>query len=631
MKLSKKFVLLFLLTIVSVSLCACGSNTKSSSKNTENKDKYVVNETKLKELTDNYKQDNASLEFDNKSWSYDETNNVYWKINIGYCTTPETTEFETMGIFVPGEYMKSEKNSDGTYTCTINTEGKVGNYTAKTAPIVFPLNTPGYAPQASPTDYNYDTVSSYIKEGMIYAYAGMRGKNNGYDDNNKLTYTGGAPWGVTDLKAAVRYYKFNSEILPGDTNSMFTFGHSGGGAQSSLMGASGDNELYFEYLASIGAAIYDKNNKYLSDTICGAMCWCPVTSLDYADAAYEWNMGQFSSTDTRAPEIWTSKLSKELAKSFADYLNKLKLKDEKGTVLTLKESDSGIYTSGTYYDYMVSVVEQSLNNFLSDTTFPYTKEASKYMAGMNAGDQNCAKNSPSGSPSGMKPSGSRPSGMKPGGTAEESKTYETVEDYIKDLNSEEEWVKYDADKNTATITNLESFVKYCKPATKGVPAFDNLDRSAPENYVFGTDEEDALHFDAVTSKLLEKNQTDYSSLSDWNESYVKDYSDDLKSVDKLGNDIEYRQNMYNPMYYLLDYYDGYKKSIPCDYWRIRTGINQGDAASTVEVNLTLALQQYKNIKDVDFQSVWGQGHTMAERTGNSTDNFIAWINKCLNK
>ena len=27
-------------------------------------------------------------------------------------------------------------------------------------------------------------------------------------------------------------------------------------------------------------------------------------------------------------------------------------------------------------------------------------------------------------------------------------------------------------------------------------------------------------------------------------------------------------------------------------------------------------------------TVWGQGRTMAERTGSSTANFIAWVNEC---
>jgi len=37
-----------------------------------------------------------------------------------------------------------------------------------------------------------------------------------------------------------------------------------------------------------------------------------------------------------------------------------------------------------------------------------------------------------------------------------------------------------------------------------------------------------------------------------------------------------------------------------------------------------ALQALGNTK-VDFATVWGQGHTMAERTGDGAANFIAWV------
>jgi endo-1,4-beta-D-glucanase Y len=83
-----------------------------------------------------------------------------------------------------------------------------------------------------------------------------------------------------------------------------------------------------------------------------------------------------------------------------------------------------------------------------------------------------------------------------------------------------------------------------------------------------------------------------------------------------------RLDMYNPMYYLSSYYQGYKTSSVAPYWRIRTGINQGDTALTTETNLSLALGQYSGVKNVDFATVWAQAHTMAERTGDSTTNFI---------
>ena len=142
---------------------------------------------------------------------------------------------------------------------------------------------------------------------------------------------------------------------------------------------------------------------------------------------------------------------------------------------------------------------------------------------------------------------------------------------------------------------------------------------------------DALHFDFTVSNLLTANQTTYSASSDWKATILDAYTADLKAVDALGNGSQYRQNMYNPMYYLLPYYAGYQKSTVAAHWRIRTGIDQGDTALTVETNLMLALQKDSSVKDVDFATVWGQGHVMAERTGNSTDNFIAWVNQVVSK
>ena len=47
----------------------------------------------------------ASLTLDSSNWSYDSTNNVYYQIGVTYCTTPASTTYETLGIYVPGEYM----------------------------------------------------------------------------------------------------------------------------------------------------------------------------------------------------------------------------------------------------------------------------------------------------------------------------------------------------------------------------------------------------------------------------------------------------------------------------------------------------------------------------------------------
>ena len=567
-----------------------------------------------------------ALTFNNSTWNYDADNDVYWQIGVQYAATPETTEYETLGIYVPGAYMTATANSDGTFTAALNEQGAINGFTAKTAPMVLPVNTPGYSAQQAPTAYGYDEISNFLKAGFIYVHAGMRGKANGYDASGNLTYSGGAPWGVTDFKAAVKFIRYNKEVLPGNTDSVFAFGMSGGGAQTSVIGASGDSELYFPYLESIGAAMYDANGQYISDAVTGAMAWCPITSLDYADGAYEWNMGQYASAETRAEGTWTSALSKDLAASYAEYINALGVKDENGNVLVLQESESGIYAAGSYYDYLMKTVETSLNNFLADTTFPYTESTGGFPGGGMPGGGT--------PPAGEMPQGTPPAGMKPGagGPPEATSTiYQTVQEYMDALNKDGQWVAYDTATNTAKVTSLVGFVNSQKNPSKSVGAFDALGRSAAENDAFGNDENDFLHFDSVLANLLSANQATYAAASAWDATYVDAYTTDLQALDKFGNSIQYRMNSYNPMYYLMPYYDGYQTSTVAKYWRINTGIKQGDTATTVEMNLALALENYDGVEDVRFTTVWGQGHTKAERTGDSDTNFIAWVTEITQK
>jgi hypothetical protein len=590
----------------------------------------------------------ALSKIDSSKWNYNEEDGVYWQVGISYCENPADEKYETLGIFVPEAYLNGTDNGDGTYTCQLNAEGTVNEYTAASAPIVIPVNTPGYAAMDAPTDY-VSSSSDYTKAGFVYVNAGCRGRD------------AGAPAGVTDLKAAVRYIRYNEGNIAGSMERIFTFGMSGGGAQSALMGATGDSELYSSYLAAIGAV------EGVSDAVAGSMCWCPITNLDYADEAYEWNMGI---TRTGLDDD-TQALSDNMAEAFAEYINELGLKDSEGNVLALTESEDGIYQAGSYYDYVKSEVERSLNNFLADTTFPYTAgSAGGFMHGAGGrgdfdgelpdrgnrddldgelpdrgnrddldgelpdlGDMDGADENLTGGRGGFKKD---KNGAAGGGYIDENgemqddginrntngtdtmdnTTYETAQDYIDSLNQDNTWVIYDSETNTATITSVEDFVIKCKNASKNVGAFDDLDATQGENTLFGYGDGEGAHFDSVMAELLKDNET-----------YGDSYAADLEKTDALGNTVDYRVNMYNPMYYLSEYYDGYQTSNVAQYWRIRTGITQGDTALSTEMNLTLALENYG--RDVDFETVWGAGHTMAERTGNSTENFIAWVNECL--
>ena len=620
---TKKYTALCLSGILAISTAAYGSTETEDAVQTA----VTSEESTAAESTD-VEVSSVLEQIDMTKWLYNADDDVYYQTGISYCSNPADASYETLAVFVPGAYMTGTENGDGTYTCEMSADGEINGYTAETAPIVMPINTPGYSAQSALTDYT--NVSSYTDAGFVYVHAGCRGRDSG------------APAGVTDLKAAIRYIRWCDEQLAGDAERIFTFGMSGGGAQSDIVGATGDSTLYDAYLEAIGAV------EGVSDAVYGSMCWCPITNLDSADAAYEWMMG--STRDGLSEE--EQAISDALAESYADYINAAGIQDENGTVLTLEASEDGIYQAGSYYEYLKGVIEQSLNNFLADTEFPYDASSSGGNGGFGGGrpDGDFGGN---GGPGGGRPDGDfggnggpggdfggngAPSGdfeteMQSDGAAPDnisrtgsssgislSGTYETAEDYIAALNADGEWVTYDAETNTATITSIEAFVKAFKSASKSLGAFDQLDEGQGENELFGYGDGNGTHFDATLAAILETLGNDAAA----------DYAEDLTTTDEQGNTVETRLAMYTPLYYLLESSEGYETSEVAKYWRIRTGIAQSDTSLSTEVNLALALENYEGVEDVDFETVWGQGHTQAERTGDSSSNFIEWVNECMN-
>ena len=202
-----------------------------------------------------------------------------------------------------------------------------------------------------------------------------------------------------------------------------------------------------------------------------------------------------------------------------------------------------------------------------------------------------------------------------------SGTYDTPQDYIDALNADRECISYDADTNTAVITSLADFAEMVKPASKGLGAFDKLDAGQGENTLFGYNDGEGAHFDAVLSDIL----------SDIGSTYAADYTEDLQKTDGEENIVSTRLAMYSPLYYLLhsDEDTGEAESTAAKYWRIRTGAWQSDTSITTEINLALALKTSDTVESVDFETVWGMKHTEAERTGNHVENFIAWVNACV--
>ena len=609
----RKTIARLLAALMVCSLAACGAQGTNENTTSANE----ASQTKTGDVVSNLSK------IDMSKWEYNADDNVYYQIGISYCETPADSSYETLAVFVPGDYFSGTENGDGTYTCEINPDASVSGYSAKTAPIVMPIETPGYTAQAALTSYT--SLTEYMEAGLVYVHAGCRGRD------------AGAPAGVADLKAAIRYLRYTDEDTPGDAERIFVFGMSGGGAQSAVVGASGDSDLYTPYLEQIGAV------QGVSDAVYGSMDWCPITNLDSADEAYEWMMGVTRSGLSEDEQA----ISDAMAAAFAEYINNLGIKDEKGSVLTLEESAEGIYQSGSYYDYIVAVIEESLNHFLEDTEFPYDSSASTGNDGGPGGMGGFGRPEGNGF-GGFEGTDGETDGEREfrgmdgnggfGGTGDGSYeendnisrtdtsngitisgTYETVEDYIDALNANGTWVTYDAESNTASITGIEDFVTAFKSTSKNLGAFDQLDAGQGENVLFGYGDGNGAHFDAVLAEILNDLGNDYAS----------DFASDLQKTDALGYTAEQRLNMYTPLYYLLDSEEGYGTSTPAKYWRIRTGIAQSDTSLTTEVNLALALENYSGVESVDFATVWGQQHVKAERTGNSTTNFIEWVNGCM--
>lgn len=348
-----------------------------------------------------------SLIKDNE-WQYNSEDDVFYQLGIRYCENPSPGEYQELAIFVPGRFMFAQENVDGTWTCLRDEHSEPDRFVAVDAPVVFPVGDSGYAARPPLKEYIRE-AAVYTSAGCVYVYAGFRGRNQG--DLADLA----------DLKAAIRYIRLNQGNIPGDMSRIFCMGMAEGGARAVLLGVTGDNPVYETELKKIGA-IED-----VSDAIYGVQAWCPAASPEMADEAYEWMMGNTRTGISEENRL----ISDGMAAYYADYINRLGLRDEDGEKLTLEQSEDGRFQSGSYYEYITDIIERSLNNFLSDVVFPFTV---------------------------------------PEGTVRHpfASTFNSASEYIAALNEDGEWVSYDAVSNKASISTIADFTMACKPAVKGL-------------------------------------------------------------------------------------------------------------------------------------------------------------------
>ena len=191
--------------------------------------------------------------------------------SIIYVAKPVSTHYQSMNIFIPQQYFEGRKS---------------GKFDAASAPIFLPNGVGGYMPgEAGEVKIDAsgkpNAIATALSRGYVVAAPAARGRTLKGATGD---YIGKAPAAIVDLKAAVRYLKFNDAAMPGDANKIVSNGTSAGGALSALLGTGGDETAYEPYLNDLGAA-------KASDKIYAASIYCPITNLKHADAAYEWMFG----------------------------------------------------------------------------------------------------------------------------------------------------------------------------------------------------------------------------------------------------------------------------------------------------------------------------------------------------
>ena len=464
---------------------------------------------------DNYTRQSLTMP-DGREVSYKAYEGIYYVTNV------EDSVYQTLNIYVPDRLANIPR-------VPVLLRTYVGGYAASTAK----------SPSAS------DATGRALSEGYVVCIPGSRGSNSTVERDGSVIYTGIAPNGLLDLKAAVRYLRYNDDAIPGSSELIFTDGTSAGGAMSSLLGATGNSKDYAESLRKMGAAD-------VRDDVFAAICYCPITDLNHADMEYEWLYG-CTNTGVRHLSEDQIVISDELAAECPAYINSLGLTKPDGTLLT----------ADNYKEYLKGFLIESAHRALQEgCEIPDSIGFKFYQVKMG--------------PMGAGPGGPIPAGEQrpPFGDGRQAPSF-----------GPGNAPRFNKTSDFVTGLDLDKYLAYVASVTplKTPPAFDQMgvliETPSPENKVFGNKNGDAANF------------TDFS---------LRHRLHDSKA--KLSADMTRRVALMNPMNYIGN---GSAKVAP--NWYIRHGAKDRDTSFLVPVNLATKLMNAG--KNVDFALPWNRPHS----------------------
>jgi hypothetical protein len=260
--------------------------------------------------------------------------------NIVYVTNPVDYKYESMNVSVPYEI-------DGNSVSTAN------------APILLNMDIAGYTSSSVWGGKNLDNSGNgnyALAEGYVVVWVGCRGRDN-YSSTNG--YYGKAPAAIVDLKAAIRYIRYNAGTFPGKADWIISTGGSDGGGLSALLGASGNSSLYDSYLQELGAADAD-------DNIFAVGTWSADTNLDHGDMAYEWEFGSVNSSTINQT---ISGDLKELFKTYQDEMGLTGRDDSTLTYSNINDYTIKYFLEPSATTYLNSLSSSDRTTYLNNHTW----------------------------------------------------------------------------------------------------------------------------------------------------------------------------------------------------------------------------------------------------------------------
>ncbi|OWS75090.1 hypothetical protein CBW22_13870 [Pantoea sp. VS1] len=229
------------------------------------------------------KYDYSSLRFDasmisEKAQVHVFGNKINYSVyNVTYALKPTAPGRQVMSIYIP-----ENANNSSPVFIPLTTETYLGSAILKPSDVTrLNVNEPGTRTTGAGASR---AAALALSKGMIVVSPATRGSDSRDMINGQLVEDGNGAAAIVDLKAAIRYLKFNDNRMKGDANLIVISGTGEGGEYSSVIGSSGDSAYFDRYLEDIGSAPG-------SDSVYAVAPYCPETDLDNAKISFEYFLG----------------------------------------------------------------------------------------------------------------------------------------------------------------------------------------------------------------------------------------------------------------------------------------------------------------------------------------------------